>query len=90
MSESVASNLMGQRGGSPAQQAPPTNQPTPGIVTIIDTQVQNSIIFVENSHDLTTVLAALQLVFPEPNMDVKGRQSSLSLSLIYTYKASVA
>ncbi|XP_042237211.1 BCAS3 microtubule associated cell migration factor-like isoform X3 [Homarus americanus] len=39
LSESVASNLMGQRVGSPAQQTPPTNLPTPGIVTIIDTQM---------------------------------------------------
>ncbi|KAK3869989.1 hypothetical protein Pcinc_024733 [Petrolisthes cinctipes] len=48
LSESVASNLMGQRGGSSSittttttQQSPPTtttNIPTPGIVTIIDTQ----------------------------------------------------
>ncbi|XP_071529568.1 BCAS3 microtubule associated cell migration factor-like isoform X2 [Panulirus ornatus] len=42
LSESVASNLMGQRGGSPAQQTPPINLPTPGIVTIIDTQMVGS------------------------------------------------
>uniref|UniRef100_A0A0P4WED6 BCAS3 WD40 domain-containing protein n=1 Tax=Scylla olivacea TaxID=85551 RepID=A0A0P4WED6_SCYOL len=39
LSESVASNLMGQRGGSPAQQSAPSSQPTPGIVTVIDTQM---------------------------------------------------
>ncbi|XP_068228212.1 BCAS3 microtubule associated cell migration factor-like isoform X2 [Palaemon carinicauda] len=38
LGESVASNLMGQRQGSPAQQPPPTNLPTPGVVTILDTQ----------------------------------------------------
>ncbi|XP_050727416.1 BCAS3 microtubule associated cell migration factor-like isoform X2 [Eriocheir sinensis] len=39
LSESVASNLMGQRGGSPAQQATSSSLPTPGIVTVIDTQM---------------------------------------------------
>ncbi|XP_066955101.1 BCAS3 microtubule associated cell migration factor-like isoform X3 [Macrobrachium rosenbergii] len=38
LGESVASNLMGQRQGSPAQQPPPTNLPTPGVVTVLDTQ----------------------------------------------------
>ncbi|KAK7078259.1 Breast carcinoma amplified sequence 3 [Halocaridina rubra] len=39
LGESMASNLMGQRGGSPAQQPPPTNIPTPGVITILDTQM---------------------------------------------------
>ncbi|KAK8749543.1 hypothetical protein OTU49_015420 [Cherax quadricarinatus] len=42
LSESVASNLMGQRVGSPAQQTPPMNLPTPGVVTVIDTQMVGS------------------------------------------------
>nr|XP_045610030.1 BCAS3 microtubule associated cell migration factor-like isoform X2 [Procambarus clarkii] len=42
LSESVASNLMGQRVGSQAQQTPPTNLPTPGVVTVIDTQIVGS------------------------------------------------
>lgn len=40
LGESVASNLMGQRGTTATQQSPPTNMPTPGVVTIRDTQVE--------------------------------------------------
>ncbi|XP_042880190.1 BCAS3 microtubule associated cell migration factor-like isoform X2 [Penaeus japonicus] len=42
LGESVASNLMGQRGATAAQQSPPTNMPTPGVVTILDTQMVGS------------------------------------------------
>ncbi|XP_047495407.1 BCAS3 microtubule associated cell migration factor-like isoform X2 [Penaeus chinensis] len=42
LGESVASNLMGQRGATATQQSPPTNMPTPGVVTILDTQTVGS------------------------------------------------